>query len=54
MTMTFLGFFINIAGDLVDPQTKKVLEKGLMSKALRNGLLAQGVDFTTNTETWKK
>ena len=54
ITMTFLGFFINSAGDLVDPQTSQTLEKGLMSKPLRNGLQAQRVDFATNIETSKK
>ncbi|XP_022806308.1 E3 ubiquitin-protein ligase rnf213-alpha-like [Stylophora pistillata] len=54
ITMTFLGFFINTAGDLVDPQTRQTLEKGLMSKQLRNGLQAQLVDFATNIETSKK
>ncbi|PFX17552.1 E3 ubiquitin-protein ligase RNF213, partial [Stylophora pistillata] len=54
ITMTFLGFFINSAGDLVDPQTSKTLERGLMSKCLRNGLQAQRVDFTTNLETSRK
>ena len=54
ITMTFLGFYINSAGDLVDPQEGKILEKGLMSKQLRNGLQAQRVDFATNTENLKK
>lgn len=54
MTMTFLGFFINSTGDLTDPQTLRTLEKGVMSKHLRNGLQAQRVDFTANPENWKK
>ncbi|KAK2553290.1 E3 ubiquitin-protein ligase rnf213-alpha [Acropora cervicornis] len=54
ITMTFLGFSINSNGDLVDPQTSTILEKGLMSKSLRNGLHAQGVDFTVNSESWSK
>ena len=54
MTMTFLGFLINSAGDLVDPQTSRTLEKRLISKQLRNGLQAQRVDFAANTEKWKK
>ena len=54
ITMTFLGFFINSAGDLVDPQTSQTLEKGLMSKSLRNGLQAQRVDFAADIETSKK
>ena len=54
ITMTFLGFFINSVGDLADPQTSQILEKGLMSKPLRNGLQAQRVDFATNIETSKK
>ena len=54
ITMTFLGFFINSAGDLVDPRSSETLEKGLMSKPLRNNLRAQGVDFETNIETSKK
>lgn len=52
--MTFFGFYINSNGDLVDPGTRKILEEGLMSKPLRNGLQAQGVDFTTDTENFKK
>lgn len=54
ITMTFLGFYINSAGDLVDPQTNRTLERGLMSKQLRNGLEAQRVDFTANANNWKK
>ena len=54
ITMTFLGFFINSAGDLVDPQTSQTLEKGLMSKSLRSGLQAQRVDFAADIETSKK
>ncbi|XP_022801884.1 E3 ubiquitin-protein ligase rnf213-alpha-like, partial [Stylophora pistillata] len=54
ITLTFLGFFINSAGDLVDPQTGQTLERGLMSKRLRNGLQAQRIDFTTNIETSRK
>ncbi|XP_020630790.1 E3 ubiquitin-protein ligase rnf213-alpha-like [Orbicella faveolata] len=52
--MTFLGFYIDSSGDLVDPRTGQILEKGLMSKPLRDGLEAQRVDFTTNTENLKK
>ena len=54
ITITFLGFFINSTGDLVDPQTSQTLEEGLMSQPLRNGLQAQRVDFATNIETSKK
>ncbi|KAL9988404.1 hypothetical protein ACROYT_G002842 [Oculina patagonica] len=54
MTMTFLGFYINSAGDLVDPQRGMILEKCLISKQLRNGLQAQRVDFATNTENLNK
>ena len=45
---------MNSAGDLIDPQTMRMLEKSLMSKQLRNGLQAQWVDFTENPENWKK
>ncbi|KAJ7339383.1 hypothetical protein OS493_005778 [Desmophyllum pertusum] len=54
ITMTFLGFYINSVGDLVDPQNGHILEKGLMSKPMRNGLEAQRVDFKTTTENLKK
>ena len=54
ITLTFLGFFVNFAGDVVDPETSQTLEKGLMSKQLRDGLRAQGVHFATNMETSKK
>ncbi len=54
LTLTFLGFYINSGGDLVDPQRGITLERGLMSKQLRNGLQAQRVDFATNTENLKK
>ena len=54
ITMTFLGFSINSNGDLVDPQTSTILEKDLMPKSLGNGLHAQRVDFTVNSENWSK
>ncbi|KAJ7339375.1 hypothetical protein OS493_005769 [Desmophyllum pertusum] len=44
-TMTFLGFYINSVGDLVNPQNGQIVERGLMSEPLRNGLEVQGVDF---------
>ena len=53
-TLTFLGFYIDSNGDLVDPGTGETLEQGLLSKPLRNGLQAQGVDFTTDTDNFKK
>ncbi|XP_074628909.1 E3 ubiquitin-protein ligase rnf213-alpha-like isoform X2 [Acropora palmata] len=54
ITMTFLGFSINSNGDLVDPQTNTILDRGLMPKSLRDGLHAQRVDFTVNSESWSK
>ncbi|XP_068731195.1 E3 ubiquitin-protein ligase rnf213-alpha-like [Montipora capricornis] len=54
ITMTFLGFSINSNGDLVDPQTKRILEKGLIPTNLRTGLRTQGVDFGVNTDNWNK
>ena len=54
ITMTFLGFYINSVGDLVDPQKGQILERRLMSKRLRNGLKAQRVDFITNMDNLKK
>ena len=53
-TLTFLGFFINSNGDLVDPQASTILESGLMPQNLRNGLYAQKVDFTVNSNNRSK
>lgn len=48
--MTFLGFLLNDNGDLLDPGSKNILEKGLMSAELRRNLKKQGVDFGVNYE----
>ncbi|XP_046861659.1 E3 ubiquitin-protein ligase RNF213-like [Xenia sp. Carnegie-2017] len=49
-SMTFLGFFLNKNGDLLDPGSNRILKHGLMSPTLRRQLRAQGVDFDVNYE----
>ncbi|XP_065899490.1 E3 ubiquitin-protein ligase rnf213-alpha-like isoform X3 [Dysidea avara] len=44
-SMTFIGFFATDRGDLVDPVTKEVFHKRILTPKLRNGLKAQQVTF---------
>lgn len=40
--MTFLGFSISPDGDLIDQETKEIIERGLVSKTLFADLQAYG------------
>ena len=52
--MTFLGFKITPNGDLVDPETNRVMEQQLLTKELRKGLADQKVNFDENYCTWDR
>ena len=52
--MTFLGFKITPNGDLVDPETNRVMEQQLLTKELRKGLADQKVNFDENYFTWDR
>lgn len=52
--MTFLGFKITPNGDLVDPETNRVVEHQLMTKELRKGLADQKVNFDENYFAWNR
>ena len=52
--MTFLGFKITPNGDLVDPETNRVMEQQLLTKELRKGLSNQKVNFDENYFTWDR
>lgn len=54
ITMTFLGFHVQSNGDLIDPDTGRVIEAGLLTKQLQNGLALQKVDFNANYNAWTK
>ena len=43
--MTFIGFSINVNGDLIDPATRKVIHKRLLTRELLRGLRAQQLTF---------
>ncbi|XP_077981893.1 E3 ubiquitin-protein ligase RNF213-like [Glandiceps talaboti] len=45
VTMTFLGFNIDMSGNLIDPKDQRVLEMNFMQPKLRRGLQRQQVDF---------
>ena len=53
-SMTFLGFKITPNGDLVDPETNRVMEHQLLSKELRKGLTDQKVNFDENYFAWDR
>ena len=44
--MTFIGFSVNDSGDLIDPVSRKVIHKQLLTRRLLGGLTAQRVTFT--------
>ena len=48
--MTLMGFLIDQQGSLKDPVTQAVIEPGLMTPQLRQGLLNQRVDLNTDFE----
>lgn len=51
-SMTFLGFNIDKrTGNLVDLQTKTILEEGIMGTQLFNGLRRNNVNLTENYDT---
>ena len=52
--MTFVGFHIDQSGNLIDPDSRVIIQPNLMSEHLRTGLFAQKVDMETNYESWSK
>ena len=53
-SMTFLGFKITPNGDLVDPETDRVMEHQLLTKELHKGLTDQKVNFNENYFAWDR
>ena len=54
VTMTFVGFHIDQNGNLIDPDSRVIIQPNLMSDHLRTGLFIQKVDMETNYESWSK
>ena len=54
VTMTFVGFHIDQNGNLIDPDSRVIIQPNLMSEHLRTGLFIQKVDMETNYESWSK
>ena len=54
VTMTFVGFHIDQNGNLIDPDSRDIIQPNLMSEHLRTGLFIQKVDMETNYESWSK
>ena len=54
VSVTFLGFKITPDGNLVDPKDNTVIERGLMTKQLRDGLTLQRVNFDEDYNAWNK
>ena len=52
--MTFVGFHIDQNGNLIDPDSRVIIQPNLMSDHLRTGLFIQKVDMETNYESWSK
>ena len=52
--MTFVGFHIDQNGNLIDPDSRVIIQPNLMSEHLRTGLFIQKVDMETNYESWSK
>ena len=43
--MTFIGFYANSNGDLIDPASRKTIHERLITRELLRGLKNQGVTF---------
>ena len=54
VSLTFLGFKITPDGDLVDPKTGTIVEKQLLTKEMRFGLVRQGVNFEEDYNAWER
>ena len=54
VSVTFLGFKITSDGNLVDPKTNAIMEKQLLTKELRNGLVLQRVNFEEDYNAWNR
>ena len=54
VSVTFLGFKITPDGNLVDPITNTIMERQLLTKELRNGLVLQRVNFDENYNAWDR
>lgn len=52
--MTFLGFSISSHGDLSDPKTDTIIQKGVISKQLFEDLVKYGVNFKEDYQNWGK
>ncbi len=52
--MTFAGFTVNSAGDLIDPVKKEMIESSIMTPELQVQLEENKVNFSDNYEEWKK
>lgn len=53
-TLTFLGFRVDLDGNLLDPQTEEIVKENLMSRHLRTGLHVQKVDLNNDFESYAK
>ena len=53
MSVTFVGFMVSKAGDLIDAN-RTVIEPGLMTPQLQGALKDQAVNFEDNYQTWSK
>ncbi|XP_022797655.1 E3 ubiquitin-protein ligase rnf213-alpha-like isoform X3 [Stylophora pistillata] len=54
VTMTFLGFQVDQDGNLLDPKTKEIIERNIISRPLRTGLHVQKVDLDNDFESYSK
>ena len=52
-SLTFVGFMVSPEGDLIDAH-KDVLEQGIMTTQLKEGLKYQEVDFEDDYQSWSK
>lgn len=53
-TLTFMGFRVTKSGDLLDPTSNQLLERGIMTSQLFSGLQRQGVNFSEDYKDWKR
>ena len=54
MSITFVGFVVNKQGDLIDPNTQRVIEQAIMNTKLYEGLNHNRVNFANHHSRWTK
>ena len=52
--MSFLGFTVNTYGDLMDKKNSRLIQRGIMTRELYQGLKLNGVELFAQCTNWNR